>query len=120
MTEQILTQEEVLYAPGTMGEWIKSQLISMGMFSHHADAIMKMVVEDPSYQSVIQCLDKRKDGYPEILPKIVLRSFRAATLKWIDANIPEHFARPMFSGELDDIKNNPPQWLVDQMSKESS
>ena len=72
-----------------------------GMFPDQAEATLEQAI--PVIESLVPdyCItwDRPAYEYPEVMYSIWLVTLKAEALKWIDANIPQAWFRPMFINE---------------------
>lgn len=76
-------------------------LTARGLWPQEAEGVIEAIEADDRAKSLAEILDKNAAGYPEVLWVAVSLHLDAAATKWIDANKPQHFARPMFAAQRD-------------------
>ena len=81
------------------GELIR-RLIESGLWPEEAEKVFDLMLE-----AKLPNMDEVKFNapfysYPNPLYAGILMYLHEFAVKWIDANKPRHFARPMFTGEL--------------------
>lgn len=81
--------------PETFEGRIKQQLTSRGMFEPQADAVLA-VLKDRHPEMSGRWGDPITD-YPGALYGVIWLSAREEAVKWIDANLPKAWYRPLFT-----------------------
>lgn len=72
-------------------------LVAWGLAPNIATTILNEVLNlDPSFRRPMR---ERWTEYPESMTRVLWTIARKTALKWIDANMPEHWARDMFTDE---------------------
>lgn len=82
----------------TFEQSIETHLISNGLFSAQARAIIdgiKSSTDEPA-KSIAEMFTQDVDGYPEIMRTVIMISVNSLVLDWLNKNVPQHWARPMF------------------------
>ena len=80
----------------TWHKWMIEQLTSRGLFPEHAHLIVNRYVLDGAGEAMADRMSDDMEGYPIQIKAGVLLGLKDAALEWIDENLPQHFARPMF------------------------
>lgn len=93
----ILTEKAHL----TLAEFIKDYVTERGMWPEEAEIILELAKKDPVNSSLDGRWNDTVGSYPSSIPAILMMSTNRLALEWIDANKPQAFYRPMFTGELD-------------------
>jgi hypothetical protein len=71
------------------------------MWPEGAEAVLELVKADPANASMANRWNEPSSNYPKTILAIIHMITKAKALEWIDANQPQAFYRPMFTGELD-------------------
>lgn len=88
----------------TIEERCKKHLEECGMFPDQAQAVLDQVTDE----DIVQWTQRRSDdlsGYEDIsgsskrVMAVILMALSTPTLRWIDANLPKAWYRPMFDPE---------------------
>jgi hypothetical protein len=94
----LTTQENDMsdkYSAGTVAGKFHDMLVQHGLFPQQADGVLDLVVADKD-NPTNEVMDRHAEGYPPQVFAAGWLYIRDAALKWIDANCPQHWARPMF------------------------
>lgn len=83
----------------TVREKMETWLVDRGLFPNEAKAVMDAVVAQPEQKAMEKRWNDAAEGYPPPLFAVLAMSASDQAVKWIDANKPLHWARPMFAGE---------------------
>ncbi len=83
----------------TTREKLKKMLVDKGMFEDQAEEVMEMAIPKieeltPGYRIT---WDRPADEYPAPLYSIFWLTLKEVAIKWIDANVPKAWYRPMFA-----------------------
>lgn len=70
-------------------------LTGMGMFESHAKQVVDPLTSAPDFLVGFDRWLDSTDHYPEQLVNMVLNNLKPEALKWVDANLPLAFYRPM-------------------------
>ena len=81
----------------TFKNYFTKKLEENGMFASDAAAVIDQTIASPEAESMQGRWDDDMAGYPQIMTNIVWMTVRLNALKWIDANAPEAWFRPMFA-----------------------
>lgn len=84
----------------TVHEELVRRLIESGLWPEEAEEIFDLMLgaKFPGMNEVK--FNGPFRAYPNQLYAVILLYLHEFAVKWIDANKPRHFARPMFTGEL--------------------
>lgn len=82
----------------TIAETLKKRLEDNGLFPDQALGVLEAAKADPANASVAERWDHDTAGYPPPLLEVLWMSVRLSAAHWIDANCPQHWARPLFAG----------------------
>lgn len=80
---------------------IACMLIANGLFPLEAEEVIKRYVASAEAKPMAGRMNDDESEYP---PQVVIAVWIGAqrhALEWIDENVPKHWARPLFTGELD-------------------
>lgn len=82
----------------TFEQLIEAHLTSNGLFPAQARAIIDEIKNstDEHAKSVAEMFAQDVDGYPEIMHTVIMISVNSLALDWLNKNVPQHWARPMF------------------------
>lgn len=86
----------------TIREWAEDYCTSSGMWPEQAKAVVDMV-ESEIGDAMKNRWHDQIEGYPRQLLAVLRLNINSTALRWIDANLPEAWYRPMF-----DLKNEVP------------
>ena len=78
----------------TWREWMQKYLTDSGLWPEEALAVVNEYVDGNAAMQPIA--DRGHDGYPPQMNAVVALGLHATAVRWIDANKPQHWARPMF------------------------
>ena len=81
----------------TIREKLYEHLTKNGLWPHEANSIIETYRD--SEQSMTTRMSDKITDYPQSFLAVLFLSIDHEAIKWIDANKPQHFARPMFSHE---------------------
>ena len=81
----------------TIKECVTKHLTDRGLWPAEAESVIAQYVEGMAGESMKQRMNDDIEGYPKQLLSVVLVGVCSEAVVWIDANKPEHFARPMFA-----------------------
>lgn len=79
--------------------WLIRYLTESGLWPDEAQAVVSSIEQDTT-QTIREIMNKDASGYPSQVWAACILVVDSVAVKWIDANKPRHFARPMFTGEL--------------------
>lgn len=79
----------------TWREWMTKYLTEKGLWGEQAIAVIAAYLEDAG-SPMAERMDDVRAGYQKETYAAVAVGLDYAALEWIDANKPNHFARPMF------------------------
>lgn len=78
----------------TWREWMTKYLVDRGLWPQEAQEVITYTL---AYnESISAILNSPHDGYPPQMDAVVAMCLNTASVEWIDANKPKHFARQMF------------------------
>lgn len=77
----------------TFRQYYTNFLYQHCMFLEQAEAVLDSI----DAKEVVEILDKPYEGYPTPVISVITMSVREYTVKWIDANLPGAFYRPVFA-----------------------
>jgi len=83
----------------TTRQKLESMLVATGMFESQAKQVMDVAIPELNKQSpggYNITWDSDASGYPDMLYALWFMSVKIVALKWIDANCPKAWFRPMF------------------------
>ncbi len=83
----------------TIEEKFKKLLFDSGMCEDEAEAVIEMVKDASSVKQAMRWGDP-VEGYPAPLYELLWVEVKRAALKYIDANCPQAWFRPMFTQEV--------------------
>lgn len=82
-------------------ELMEKKLFECGMFEDQAKAVMDSIEQkadaDPQ-NTMYRRWSQDASGYPPTMPGVLYLTVKSDALKWIDANCPQAWFRPMFAG----------------------
>ncbi len=81
----------------TLEEKFKKLLFESGMFESDAEAVMEAVKADSANKAMAGRWSDMAEGYPKALYGLLWVEVKRAALKYIDANCPQAWFRPMFA-----------------------
>ena len=81
------------YADGTIGAKLHKFLWNHALNDSECDAILDEMVEK-CHPGIEKALHSRPEDYLDSMLPVMILTARAAAVKWIDANKPNHFMRP--------------------------
>lgn len=84
----------------TFEEKIKELLISNGMFDTQAIAVLAQAKDDTILSDFKGRWGHDVGDYPAMMTNVVWAGVKRIAVKWIDANVPEAWFRPMFATEM--------------------
>lgn len=95
----------------TIREKLEKMLFEHGLFENQAKAVIDLLAADsrekedgtkvPANGALVEVLDKQVEGYPPQMIAVAFMTAKNYAVKWIDANCPQHWARPMFADAAD-------------------
>jgi hypothetical protein len=88
-------------------QWALKYLEDNGLWPDEARDVFDAMKADKANMEMEGVWHRTIDGYPVQMRAVLILGLRRHTLEYIDANKPMHFARPMFTGELDDTSKTP-------------
>jgi len=80
----------------TIEEKVKEWLVGQGMFENQAAVVLEMMKADEANEAMAGRWADRIEGYHSGFFAIIAVSARDAALRYIDANCPHAWFRPMF------------------------
>jgi hypothetical protein len=83
----------------TFKEFVIKYLFDNGMFQDQAQQVFDAMSKDESNAAMDRWDDDIED-YPEQMRAVVILLARQAAVKWIDANLPMAWYRPMFADDI--------------------
>lgn len=89
----------------TIRKWLENYLADNGLFPNQATAVVAaMIAEHATYRSDMMAgrWDDCAEDYPRPLLAVLCLDVRRHAVVWIDANIPQHWARVIFAQEAAD------------------
>jgi len=89
----------------TIQEWARRELIDYGLSDHDAAGVIEQAKTDPTLASMEGRWCDREDSYPFELKPVLWLNLCSVALKWIDANCPAAWFRPLFDKETSEIAN---------------
>lgn len=82
----------------TTKEKLKKFLTDNGMFEEQADAVLEVAI--PQIEALVPdysfTWERPANEYPPVLYAVMLSIVKEEAVKWIDANLPMAWYRPMF------------------------
>jgi len=85
----------------TFEDKLKEMLVECGLFEDQALAIMVIVKTDETNEPMLGRWGDDVEGYPQVILVLAWVAAKRAALKYIDANCPQAWFRPMFVPEGD-------------------
>ncbi len=80
---------------------IRKKLLMMleehGLFETQAQEVLTDYTESEMGKEMKNRLNDEVSDYPESVLAVTWMGVKSTTTKWMDANCPEHWARPMFA-----------------------
>ena len=89
----------------TFEDKIKSMLFERGMFENDAAAVIEMMKADEIHESMAHRWNDNTEDYPQSLLSVLWHSAKDTALKYIDANCPLAWFRPMFVNPTTEAEN---------------
>jgi hypothetical protein len=92
-----LTYDEIMnIEPRTFRQAMLKRLVQCGLFPDKAGEVIAahIAADDGAMEDR---WDDALSGYPDSMLAVVFVGLNATAVKWIDENMPNHFARPMFA-----------------------
>ena len=80
----------------TIREHLVACLYAKGLFEDEAKQVLSLLEAKPSSEPMTGRWKDAVGDCPAALIRVLEISAAAAALEWIDANVPLHWARPMF------------------------
>jgi len=87
------------FRPNSIYMKLRTTLYDHGLFEEQADAILARVMEKS--EPMAGRWNDPVDAYPPFMINVLWMGVKPEAVRWIDENMPLHWARPMFTGELD-------------------
>jgi hypothetical protein len=81
----------------TIREKLLQMLFENGLFENQAQEVLTQYSESEIGEAMKDRLDDLVSDYPEPVLAVTWLGVKSTTTKWMDANCPEHWARPMFT-----------------------
>lgn len=75
-------------------------LINNGLFPQDAEEILKRYISSDEAKPMACRMNDDESSYPPQALAAVWLGIQHHALEWIDENVPEHWARPIFAGEV--------------------
>ena len=83
----------------TFETFVKDYLYNNGMFEEDAKKVIELAkVDEVLADTMKNRWDDDIEGYPPFLKSVLIVSINAVAVKYIDANIPQAWFRPIFAG----------------------
>lgn len=82
----------------TIREWAEGYCRERGMFPDQAKAVIDALAADEIGKPMLGRWDDRVDGYPPPMMAVLAISIDDRAVRWIDANCPKAWFRPVFAG----------------------
>jgi hypothetical protein len=79
---------------------LRTELYNNGLFEQEADAILSSLVSQQDHPMFARWNDTAT-GYPAEMLGLLWMDAKASALEWIDKNKPLHWARPMFTPDVE-------------------
>ena len=89
------------YRPDSLYSCLRTELYNNGLFENQADAILSSVVNQQDHPMNGRWNDAATD-YPAAMLGVLGIEVKAVALEYIDKNMPLHWARPMFTPDVED------------------
>ena len=86
----------------TFEQWAVKYLEDNGLWPDEAKAVFEAMKSSKASNGMEGVWHRSIDGYPTQMRAVLALSLNRHALEYIDEHKPLHFARPMFTGELDD------------------
>lgn len=87
----------------TLKEWCIKQLTDRGLWDHEAEKVFEKYCASAD-DDLNRRWHDQISGYPKEMLAVILLGMKREALKWIEENKPNHFAKTMFTGELEEGK----------------
>ena len=91
-------RSSVCYPAGSVGGTLHEMMTNNGLWPQETDAVMESVRTEKHAEALAEVLGKTWEGYPKQFHAVAWMIVKRMVVEYIDANQPEHFARPMFTG----------------------
>lgn len=85
------------YPADSVGGQLHKMMIDNGLWPQEADAVLESVRTEKNAEALAEVLNKTWEGYPRQLHAVAWITVKKMVVEYIDANKPQHFARPMFA-----------------------
>ena len=86
----------VMDQTGTVAKKLRDMMVERGLFPDEAYVVLDSLFGHEHLKPLVDVLGKQIDGYPNEFLVVSWMLVRDEVVKWIDANKPKHWARPMF------------------------
>ena len=86
------------YPANSVGGTLRKMMTDNGLWPQEADAVLESVRTEKHAEALAEVLGKTWDGYPSQFHAGAWMTVKRMVIEYIDANKPQHFARPMFAG----------------------
>lgn len=86
------------YPAGSVGGTLHKMMTDNGLWPQEADAVLESVRTDKHAEALAEVLGRTWDGYHTQFHAVAWLTVKGMVVEYIDANKPQHFARPMFAG----------------------
>lgn len=94
------------YKPDSIYNTIRTALYNNGLFENQAEAVLDRVIAQS--EPMKGRWNDRVSDYPPAITTVLFLSAKLEAVKYIDENCPQHWARPMFTGEFDNPEPKTP------------
>jgi len=95
------------YRPDSIYNTLRTKLYDNGLFENQADAVLENLMKSEAQEPMKGRWNDSVEGYPKVLLVMGWIAAQDEAVKWIDANLPQHWARPMFTREPDEAPAKP-------------
>lgn len=83
----------------TFTQWMHDRLSKSGMFDNQVDAVIDLVKTAPENKAMTQRWNDSIQDYPAPMINVLWVSVKRQALKYIDAECPQAWFRPLFTNE---------------------
>ena len=84
----------------TIRDKLAKHLTDHGLWPKEAEEVINAYRDGPACPEDQRRRFEDAEGYPSQLLAVMIYAVRSEAVRWIDANKPKHFARPMFVDEV--------------------
>lgn len=91
----------------TFTQYLTDHLTNHGLWPNEAEAVITEWLKTPSGEPMQSGMSHSTQGHPDVELAALMLCVNSQAVKWIDANKPQHFARPRFVPESQTTKAEP-------------